>query len=377
MDPAVQQAVESIHATPERLVLAAAGGGSRAIAELLEVPGASRTILEVVVPYSEGAMVEFLGGLPDQFCSPQTARAMAMAAFCRARRYDTSGNPLLGVACTASLATDRPKRGAHRAHLAVQTEATTATWSLGLEKARRSRAEEEALVSRLLLNVVSASCGLAEPLSLELFEGEELSQDRVEPPPSWRELLLGHVEAVGQGQFPATVTPGARALFPGAFNPLHVGHRRMAQIASEMLGRPVEFELSVFNVDKPPLDYVQIRDRAAQFGPQELLWLTRLPTFDEKSRHFPGATFVVGTDTLARIADPRYYGSEDDCRRALERIASRGCRFLVFGRHFKGDYTPLNRLEIPELLRSICHEVPEEQFREDISSTDLRRSARR
>ena len=83
-----EQLVEQIHDSPMRIVLAATGGGSRAIADLLEVPGASRTLLEAAVPYSAAAMAAWLGTLPDGLCSAATGRAMAMAAFHRARRYE-------------------------------------------------------------------------------------------------------------------------------------------------------------------------------------------------------------------------------------------------------------------------------------------------
>ncbi len=55
------QLVQQIHDSPTRIVLAASGGGSRAIAYLLEVPGGSRTLLEAVVPYSPAAMAAWLG----------------------------------------------------------------------------------------------------------------------------------------------------------------------------------------------------------------------------------------------------------------------------------------------------------------------------
>ena len=54
--------VALIHDAPIRLVLTITGGGSRAIAELLEVPGGSRTLLEAVVPYSAMALENWLGG---------------------------------------------------------------------------------------------------------------------------------------------------------------------------------------------------------------------------------------------------------------------------------------------------------------------------
>src|SRR5574340_979811 len=152
MEASVVELIRQIHASPGRFVVAVAGGGSRAIAELLEVPGASRTLLEAVVPYCEPAMIAWLGARPDQCCSLATARAMAMAAFRRAWQYDAASTPA-GIACTAALATDRPRRGAHRAHLALQTAAMAATWSLRLEKGPRTRAEEEAIVAHLLLGV--------------------------------------------------------------------------------------------------------------------------------------------------------------------------------------------------------------------------------
>jgi len=355
-------------------VLVLTGGGSNALADLLAVPGASRTVLEAVVPYSEGAMIDFLGGRPDRFCSPQTARAMAMAAFHRALRYGGGNDANAGISCTASLATDRPKRGDHRAHLALQTATTTVTWSLQLAKQRRTRLEEERLVSRLALNAVADACEIQDHLELNLYEDERLERTAVDAQPAWRELLLGSIERVRQGDSAAAGAAAPPVVFPGAFNPLHAGHRGMACIAEEIMAAPVAFEISIINVDKPPLDYFEIDARTRQFTADRALWLTRSSTFEEKSRLFPAATFVVGSDTLARIGNPRYYGNDSTaCRLAIERIADRGCHFLVFGRYLDGRYVHVSDLDLPERLRSICREVPEQRFREDISSAAIRR----
>ena len=386
-----EQLVQQIHDSPRRMVLVATGGGSRAIADLLEVPGGSRTLLEAVVPYSPPAIVAWLGGPPDEFCSAATARAMAMVAFQRARVYEEaealprakedrslaadtriSAVPSpAGVACTASLATDRPKLGPHRVHIALQTDAISATWCLHLHKDRRSRAEEERLTGRLLLNVLADACGVAERLKLDLLEGEQVEESRTEAPAEWQDLLLGNVENV-------CIHPTGRPpklLFPGAFNPLHAGHRRMAQIAGEVLHEPVALEISIVNVDKPPLDYAEIGRRLDQFAPEQTVYLTRAATFEEKSRLFPGATFIVGADTMRRIAAPQYYGgNQAACQFALERIANRGCRFLLFGREMGAGFVRLADLDLPEVLQKLCREVPPDVFREDVSSTVLRQS---
>jgi len=374
MTISVQQLVRQIHDAQTRFVLAVAGGGISALDHLLEVPGASRSVLEAVVPYSPAAMAKWLGGKPDQSCSSPTARAMAMVAFFRARQYDETAAGLAGLACTAALATDRPRQGSHRAYLAAQTAEATVHWCLELAKGRRTRPEEERLVGSVLLNLVAETCGLEARLPLALGDAEHLEPCKFVAPDPWRKLLLGQsrlAQAIGPPQ--AGGATRRRAIFPGAFNPLHSGHRRMAQVAQALLGVPAEFEISILNVDKPPLDYWEINRRVAQFSSAEVVWLTRASTFCEKASLFPGAIFIVGADTLRRIADPRYYADEPAaCSRAIELLAACDCRFLVFARAVGGCLLSLADLQLPNTLRSICEEVPASQFREDICSTHLR-----
>ncbi len=363
----LQPLIQQIHNSPTQIAVALSGGGSRILSELLEVPGASRTLLEAVVPYCETAMIAWLGGRPDQFCSQQTARAMAMAAFHRARQLDEDCDQLAGIGCTASLASDRPKRGDHRIHVAMQTLRCTAAWSVTLEKGRRSRSEEEGVAARMVLGAVAHASGTQTP-PLDLCDSEPVETSDVTAPNSWQDLLLGRVDVVRHGET-------AAAVFPGAFNPIHVGHRGMIEVAREIAGGPIACEISIENVDKPPLDYWEIDRRLGQFDAEQPVWLSRAATFVEKSRLFPGATFLVGTDTMRRIVDPRYYGNDKAaCQAAIDRIAQRGCRFLVFGRNPGTGLVRCGDLDLPESLRAICKEIPPEQFREDVSSTSLRRA---
>jgi nicotinamide mononucleotide (NMN) deamidase PncC len=375
--PDIEPLVRQIHDSPTRLVLSFSGGGSDTLSGLLSVPGASRTVLEAVVPYSQQALCRWLAGRPDQFCSARTARAMAMSGFLRACEYESpEGYPLVGVGATASLATDRPKRGPHRIHLAVQTVRQTIVQSVELTKDLRRRPEEEIIASAVILNLIAEVCGIDERLPLNLQDGESIVRQEKTAPAAWNDLLLGKTEAILHDE-PAGARKLSRALFSGAFNPIHVGHEEMVQVASQILGTEVDHEVSILNVDKPPLDYIEIGERIDQFGPEHSIWLTRAPTFVEKSRLFPAVTFVVGIDTLRRVAAPRYYrGSEAACAKAIDEIASRGCRFLVFGRSIGGSFIRLGDLDLPVPLASICREVPETQFRQDISSTEIRRQER-
>ncbi|MGQ9821351.1 MAG: hypothetical protein ACUVQK_05775 [Thermogutta sp.] len=385
MSESPESAIARIHTGRVRVGLVCTGGGVQALAMLLSVPGGSRTVLEAVVPYCRSAVTRYLGAPPDRFCAEPTARSLAMAAFFRAldlyREETGSGSPVArndvpvaGVACTASLATDRPKAGPHRIHVAAQSAAATVSWSLELEKGKRSRSEEEEIAARMILNAVAEVQGTSQEFALPLLPGEAVITQRAEAPPAWQQLLLGETDAVRLG-VPADWTGSASpAIFPGAFHPLHAGHQKMAEIAERILGVPVEFEISILNVDKPPLDYAELRRRASQFSVEEGVWLTRAPSFEEKSRRFPGAVFVVGADTIRRIADPRYYGQDTAARdAAIARIVDRGCRFLVFARCLEGRCVELDDLDLPPALRAICQGVPGGQFREDIASSDLRR----
>ncbi|MGO9111452.1 MAG: hypothetical protein ACLP9L_19670 [Thermoguttaceae bacterium] len=365
--------VRQIHAARGQIVLVL-NGGSRAVAELLEVPGGSKILLEASVPYSEGALTAWLGSRPEQFCSSRTARAMAVVAFGHAMRYGAAEQQAAGVSCTAGLATDRPKRGPHRAYLAVQTAAQTQHWSLDLAKDARSRQEEEQIVSRMVLNAVAEACGVEQRLDLALLEHDRIETHQFTAPPPWQDLFLGRVEAIRANENRELAGPAPTVVFCGAFDPLHDGHRRMAEIAQEVLGLPTAIEISILNVDKPALDYLEIDRRLGQFPPEQTVWLTRAATFDDKSRLFPGATFVVGVDTLRRIADPRYYGNDRNVMaQSLERIIARDCRFLVFGRTLGSSFLRPSEVDLPDVLHRVCIEIPPEKFRVDLSSTAIRK----
>jgi len=156
-------------------VIVVTGGGGQALADLLATPGASKTLLEALVPYSERSLVEFLGEKPLQAVSVETAAAMARTAYQRALRLRTDPKtPVLGLSCTATLATDRPKKGEHRVHLGLCSETDMYAYSLTLTKGARDRAGEERVVSNLLLQVLAEACKVQAPTAIDLLPGEQI-----------------------------------------------------------------------------------------------------------------------------------------------------------------------------------------------------------
>ncbi len=361
--------IESIHMAGCPFVLALTGGGSRSASALLEVPGASSSVLEVVVPYARSALEQWLGGPIDRACSQRTACAMAMAAFQRARQLgEADAHSLRGIAATASLATNRAKKGGHRLHVAWQSSARTVVQTCEWVKDRRSRAEEEQLCAELILHAVATACGVSAPV-VTLSADETVRLRDKTAPHDWTELVLGVRDTVLHNAKQNMSFP--KLLFPGAFHPFHEGHRRMAEFAAERFGLPVCYELSIANVDKPPLDFLELDDRLQQFQDEPVL-LTRAPTFAGKAALVPGATFIVGADTIARIGQQRYYASALEQAAAIDTLAEHGCRFLVFGRKSDQQFLTVEEIALPSPLRSLCDQVPESDFRADMSSTQLR-----
>ena len=111
--------VRALHATPQRAVIEVAGAGTLAVSWLHAVGGSSRTVLEATDRYCHASLAELLGAMPAAAVSSAVAAAMAAAALRRARRLAEPGTPVVGVGCTAALASDRPRRGADRAYVAV------------------------------------------------------------------------------------------------------------------------------------------------------------------------------------------------------------------------------------------------------------------
>jgi len=375
----MNQLIVALHAAPAQWVLVLTGGGASAAAALLSVPGGSRTLLEIVVPYCERSLAEFIGRQPESSCSAATSQAMARQALARARWL--APGEVFGLASTASLVSDRPKRGDHRVHVSTAGRELLRTWSLTLNKGARDRFAEDNVVAGLIFHAMAQTLGLNELASIPLLPGEKIDEVTERTPlglacrDNTGPVLIG---ADGQ-VYPAVSWDEARpwALVPGAFNPLHGAHLALAAVAERLEGKPAAFELSVVNVDKPELSTEEVRRRLGQFVYRAPIWLTRAPRFVDKAALFPRATFVVGADTAERLVATHYYQDDEHLlRQALDLFRRQRCRFLVAGRAGpKGDYLALDGIAIPEDYRDLFHPIAPEDFRMDVSSTALRERA--
>lgn len=163
----------------------------------------------------------------------------------------------------------------------------------------------------------------------------------------------------------------------------------------------VFFEMSVTNADKPPLAPMEVERRVDIFSklPHEdmpkdwAVMLTNAPLFSKKSEILAGLipnyglennasrrtmSFVLGTDTMVRIINPKYYeNSREKMLTALVEMKDKGVHFIVGGRLEPGTNNFVNGFaeisSLPPEIQDMFTLLTEDEFRMDISSTELRK----
>jgi hypothetical protein len=181
----------------------------------------------------------------------------------------------------------------------------------------------------------------------------------------------------------------------------------------------VVFELSVVNADKPSMTTEEVCRRVNLFRelqlsediPEETNWgvlLTAAPLFTQKldvlrssapyettTTTFPskypfdedghrdstslGWSFIIGTDTMIRILDPKYYDHDEE--KMIGSLRNMNIKFVVGGR--KIDQTTAVATQefvtgeeslqgLPQDVQDMFIPLDETEFRVDVSSTEIR-----
>jgi hypothetical protein len=194
----------------------------------------------------------------------------------------------------------------------------------------------------------------------------------------------------------------------------------------------VVFEISALNADKPPLLREEVMRRVAQFDVQAssalakygitnyAVCVTSEPLFAGKAGLFPGCTFLIGADTMTRLLNPKYYADKEvapgatssnalnvlNMVSALTGISSLGCSFIVGGRAASAGDSVFETCDmvlnspmatstqsaqqsstaaaavavkdsLPRSILDMFTGLPEDSFRLDLSSTEIRQQLQR
>ncbi len=375
MDPIIRETIETIHKSDTKIVLIVSGVGSRALSWILDIPGASKTLLEGSVPYSTSSLMNVVGAPIEKAVSETTAFSMARSAYRRAVKLREDDVEVIGIGCTGAITTNRERRGLNHAFIAIWGAKGHSCTHLQLETGLRNRQEEEEAVSRLLISELNRFIFRGTSIELKLSESETIKTTSKTFDSPTLSLLSEQIDSYAIRSNGLLVEDGvfSGAVLSGSFNPLHNGHKQLAQVTEKILDTTLAFEISVTNVDKPSLTSKEVIRRLEQFSKGTEVLVSRSPLFSEKSHCFPNSTFVIGYDTAVRLVNPTYYGGKElEMYRSLQEIEENGCSFLVAGRLVETSFRGLSDMEIPSRFRHLLEEIPESRYRVDQSSSEIR-----
>lgn len=413
---------------PCRVAMAISGGGGFFLSMMAATPGASKILLE-------GTITRDLDPDTFKYDSPEAAKYASEAALEKALRLTAAGDTLfghfsvenmtgaIGLACVSALQSNDLNDASRACITAMGPNGSVEVQTTLSRTAGRTRFDEDIFVSHCILTCLEHALEDAELEKEKVITKETAHGDQIQvllPPsrPHNTEEILRHAtdrilsgkeksvailpctQTGGYKALPITVLPPHSIVIPGSFNPPHDGHVQLAKSSLDATDCEVAwFEISITNADKASLQpddvvqrllgFLKLNDMPDHWG----IIITNAPLFVQKvdllnplqvSRSFEvdplPLHFVIGTDTLVRIIDPKYYDNSED--KMLQALYDMQCRFVVGGRleqskTKKDDDQPVfisaePVIEgLPEDLRDKF--TPLKDFRVDVSSTELRR----
>jgi len=156
-------------------------------------------------------------------------------------------------------------------------------------------------------------------------------------------------------------------IFSGSFNPLHLGHKSMAEKAERITGLKTNFEISIGNPDKPTLSSNEIEKRKQQFINYRNIFITNNSLYKDKIKFFlekaENLFFIMGGDTYSRVCVPKYDNVEE-LNKYFAEVGQR-LNFIVFPRNGQIGENFIDKSLINSIV--IVH-----NFNCRISSTEIR-----
>lgn len=291
---------EKLKALGVNIHVVATGAGAGLQKMLWEIPGSSAYLSGCSFPYDGAEQEELLGFMPEHFCSEEAAVDLASAAYMKA--YKFGGKKAVGLALTASVASEKIHKGDHRAFACIVTDDMVRTAHLTFKKdvGIRQRRFDGEDCDDLGFYLLIDSLGVAESAFShpDYFHYQDASALALE-----RFMLRPYFSALGQR---GTNFDGRFAIMPGAFNPPHEGHLGAAKASLEEYNYPAVFETTAEPPHKGALTVQELLQRAKMLHGYDRIFTRKLPYYLDKARAYPGKPLILGADAMVRMMDPKW-----------------------------------------------------------------------
>lgn len=363
--------------------VATTGAGLSFQYNLWKKPGCSKYLVGFFTPYAKGELQEFIGYEPDgSFVSKEVAYDLAMASYIRATKHkfqesiigawrESFSNPI-GIGITAAVATNRIPKGEQRAFICVISKHRVLLKEVKLVKelGETFREAHDQLIA------AEAEMILTSAITLEnchlYVDGTYEALDRFYKYPTFK-LNSRSAESLGTALY-----------LPASLNPVHSGHREMANLAENKLSTPFgkvscKYLISTSSPHKGDLSLQEILYKAGMLRAEatkalypnqvfrEFEFTKDEPLYLDKARKRPGSIFVIGTDTMERFLDPKW---GPDPVEMLCELKELNTKFFVMGRKTTdGVFQTVNDIPVPDGYNDLFVHL---EGRVDISSTQLR-----
>jgi nicotinic acid mononucleotide adenylyltransferase/nicotinamide mononucleotide (NMN) deamidase PncC len=263
-----------------KLGLIVTGGGSRIISNILCKGGASKFFQFAEVPYAREFVDASIGQSPSsKYCSVETARELAQAAYLKMTKCAELDGLVMGVGITATLGYEGQREGrVNEVHIAIYTKECVSVITYTLFGNRDH--QEDSVVK-----------------NFEYFLEQFIKNN-----PFYK-------------KFPNVIIPeldtakDTLLVYSGSFNPYHEGHDFVANLAkSSFPNAEFVYEISTSIYEKQSLDGMEVDQRISNLPQGSKVVVSDIKFFEEKHHyltslypHVKKFIFVMGWDTYERV----------------------------------------------------------------------------